>query len=164
MPTIKLRLDTKSLNEAIKELGEYREKLEKYPKNAVRVATEEGVQQARELAMYMNAYDSGELVNGIVAEYGADDTGRIHSTAPHTAFVELGTGVAGSQNPAPENYYPGWQYDVNEHGEAGWWYIGKDGKRHWTKGMPSRPFLYETARLLKEARPFLAERALKEGR
>ena len=26
----------------------------------------------------------------------------------------------------------------------------KDGKRHWTKGMPSRPFMYETAQYLRD--------------
>ena len=29
----------------------------------------------------------------------------------------------------------------------GWWYYDeKQGRKRWTKGMPSRPFMYETAR------------------
>ena len=53
----------------------------------------------------------------------------------------------------------GWKYDVNDHGEAGWWYptdddnliryTAPDGKTYgWTKGMASRPFMYETAKEL----------------
>ena len=33
---------------------------------------------------------------------------------------------------------------VNNHGEKGWFYF-RDGEWHWTKGMPSRPFMYETS-------------------
>ena len=29
-------------------------------------------------------------------------------------------------------------------GEKGWFYF-KNGEWHWTKGMPSRPFMYNTA-------------------
>lgn len=56
------------------------------------------------------------------------------------AFVEYGTGIVGSNNPHP---HP-WAYDVNAHGDDGWIYKGADGKRHWTAGQPSRPFMYKT--------------------
>lgn len=122
----------------------------------LRETTHSGVDEAKNMAMYMNAYDSGDLVNGIVEEY-RDEKGYVHSTAPHTAFVEMGTGIRGQQEPNPNNYYPGWSYDVNEHGEAGWFYI-KDGVKHWTKGMPSRPFLYDTAQMLRRSIAQIAER------
>lgn len=161
MPKIVFSLNPDSINKAIRELKAYTKKVQSAPENAMKTAVEDGVHQAKELAMYMNAYDSGELVNGIVAEYEGNK-GYIHSTAPHTAFVEMGTGIRGAGEPHPENYYPGWEYDVNEHGEAGWYYIGRDGKRHWTKGMPSRPFLYETSVMLKDAIPGIVENELKK--
>ena len=155
-----MTLGKKSISEAIKQLEAYRKKVEKLPENFVKTTVELGVDTAKDLAMYMNAYDSGELVNGIVAEYEGEAKGKIVSTAPHSAFVEMGTGIVGKQNPGQS--IPGWQYDVNEHGEEGWWYIGNDGKKHWTKGMPSRPYMYDTAQLLKQSAPWIVEGEIKK--
>ncbi|MGN1108684.1 MAG: hypothetical protein ACI4RK_04810 [Oscillospiraceae bacterium] len=54
------------------------------------------------------------------------------------------------------------KYDINQHGELGWWYptdsadpnpykyTAKNGTTYaWTRGMPSRPFMYETAQMLR---------------
>lgn len=150
MPTIKVHLSSSGIEQAIREVDEYAEKIAKLGENVTKRLTSDGVKTAQEMAMYMNAYDSGELVGGIVEEYH-DGKGYVHSTAPHTAFVEMGTGVVGQNSPNPNGSYPGWAYDVNSHGEAGWFYVGKDGKRHWTKGMPSRPFMYDTAQIIKES-------------
>ena len=37
---------------------------------------------------------------------------------------------------------------ICDHIEKGWFYF-KNGKWHWTKGMPSRPFMYNTASALR---------------
>ena len=161
MAKISFSLDAESINKAISEFEDYRKKVEELPKNIVTAVTEYGVESAKAMAEYMNAYDSGELVNGIVSEYEGDDTGRIVSTAAHSAFVEMGTGVVGKQSPGIS--IPGWQYDVNEHGEEGWTYLGKDGKWHWTKGMPSRPFMYDTAQVLKQSIPDIIRDELRKG-
>ena len=145
----------------MKELEDYQKKVEGLGPGIVKAATEEGVEEAKNQALYMNAYDSGELVNGILGEV-QDEKGRVMSTAPHSIFVEFGTGIRGKQSPYPVNPPIGWQYDVNEHGEAGWWYTGDDGKKHWTKGMPSRPFMYNTAQILRQSLPWIAEEVLQD--
>lgn len=162
MPTIKVNLTTASLDATIQQLTDYQKRVDELSKRIVQRLTNDGVEQAKEMAMYMNAYDSGELVNGIISEV-SENKGKIISTAPHSAFVEMGTGVVGKNNPNPNNSIPGWVYDVNEHGESGWFYIGKDGRRHWTKGMPSRPFMYDTAKILADSVPYVAESELKRG-
>lgn len=161
MPKIHVKLDATEIDKAVQQVEQYAEKIEKLGENVTKRLTQDGVKTAREMAMYMNAYDSGELVNGIVEEY-REGKGYIHSTAPHTAYVEMGTGVVGQGSPNPNGSYPGWAYDVNSHGEAGWNYIGKDGKLHWTKGMPSRPFLYDTAQILKESVEHVVTEELKK--
>ena len=145
----------------MKELEDYQKKVEGLGPGIVKAATEEGVEEAKNQALYMNAYDSGELVNGILGEV-QDEKGRVMSTAPHSIFVEFGTGIRGKQSPYPVNPPIGWQYDVNEHGEAGWGYTGDDGKKHWTKGMPSRPFMYNTAQILRQSLPWIAEEVLQD--
>ena len=67
----------------------------------------------------------------------------VYTDCPWAKYVEFGTGITGSQNPHQNASVSGWKYDVNEHGESGWFYY-RDGEWHWTKGMPSRPFMYET--------------------
>lgn len=162
MPKIKLSLSLRSIQSAIEEVKSYQKKVNALDEKLVKRLTEYGVEEAKNYALYMNAYDSGELVNGIIAEY-REGKGYIVSTSPHSAFVEMGTGIRGKQDPNPYNYLPGWTYDVNEHGEDGWFYVGKDGKRHWTKGMPHRPYMYETAQALKKSAAWVAEKELKEG-
>lgn len=77
----------------------------------------------------------------------------------YAMFVEFGTGVVGEDNPHPNPSMSNWIYDINEHGESGWWYQSRENDPNptkyitksgqwlaWTKGMPSRPFMYLTWR------------------
>lgn len=73
----------------------------------------------------------------------------VYTNCPYAAYVEFGTGVIGENSPHPDTSIAGWKYDINDHGEAGWIYF-KDGKRHWTNGMPARPFMFETAQYLSD--------------
>lgn len=147
MPNIKLKLNSQSIDQALKELKAYQKKVDAAGENLTHSLTEQGVALAQLNALFMSAYDKGELVNGIESQYQGTK-GYVKSTAPHSAFVCFGTGLRGAQSPHPEPGLAGWRYDVNEHGEAGWWYW-KDGEWHWTAGMPSRPFMYDTARMLR---------------
>jgi hypothetical protein len=62
----------------------------------------------------------------------------------YAMYIEYGTGIVGKQNPPhPDPQIP-WGHDVNNYGDSGWTYKGKDGKYHWTKGQKSRPFMYNT--------------------
>lgn len=153
--------DRASVRAALEQVEAYRDKVSELPEKLVEKLTKDGAEIAQEMAIFMEAYDTGELVRGIVPEV-REKSGSIVSTAPHSAFVEMGTGIRGAENPNPNNYLPGWTYDVNQHGEKGWWYTGRDGKRHWTQGMPHRPFMYETAKKLRENLPSVARELMKE--
>ena len=165
MKTLKLKLSEKSIDEAIQYTQSYGRKVSKSGEKLTRLLTEQGVSLAQQNASYMDIYDSGELVNGIKAEYvggfgTATSIGKVHSTARHSAFCEFGTGVVGMGSPHPDPM-PGWVYDVNEHGEEGWWYYNGQGERRWTKGMPSRPYMYDTAKMLRNIVVVKAEEVLK---
>ena len=107
-----------------------------------------GVETAKMKVRQYNAVYTGELLNSINYEQGAviqsGATWIVYTGCDWAKFVEFGTGIVGKQNPHPDTGIIGWKYDVNDHGEAGWFYY-LDGKWHWTKGMPSRPFMYETS-------------------
>lgn len=159
MSKFKATLSEKSLKNMLKQVVKYREKVEGASTELVTMLTEQGVSIAKLNASYMNIYDSGELMNNIDSRYDGK-IGKIVSGATHSAFCEFGTGVVGkgSQHPDPP---PGWVYDVNEHGEEGWWYYNDQGEKRWTKGMPSRPYMYDTARMLRNLVGPMGEEVMK---
>lgn len=147
MPKITFRLG--EIDRAIKEVKEYRNSLVAKADRLTRLLTEQGVSLAQLNASYMNIYDKGDLMNGIISRYDGK-IGLVVSTAKHSVFCEFGTGVVGSGSPHPNVAILGWKYDINNHGELGWWYPADDGTYHWTAGMPSRPYMYETAKMLRQ--------------
>lgn len=106
-----------------------------------------GAEVAKAEIYNMDAVYTGELYQSIGYKRGTviqnGSQWIVFTDCPWAIFVEFGTGAVGSANPHPDTSIVGWKYDVNEHGEEGWFYF-KDGEWHWTKGMPSRPFMYET--------------------
>ena len=159
MSKFNVRLSVKSIDGLLSQIDSYEKKVEKAGSELTIRLTEQGVSIAQQNAAYMNVYDSGELVNKIDSQYEGDK-GKVVSGAAHSAFCEFGTGVVGkgSQHPEP---MPGWTYDVNEHGEEGWWYYDDQGNKRWTKGMPSRPYMYDTARMLRNMVEPMAKEVLK---
>lgn len=51
-------------------------------------------------------------------------------------LIEFGFGYTGFLN--TEEVVEGWQYDVNEHGYKGWYYMDSNGQVHWTNGLEGR--------------------------
>lgn len=152
---ISFTLSPSSINNAIQEIRKYQSEITyKCQKLAQRLA-EEGVYIARVKIAEYDAIYTGELLESINSEYGGviQDGGKwiIYTGCEYAPFVEFGTGIIGSQSPHPDTSLVNWKYDVNEHGEAGWFYFNeRDGQWHWTKGMQSRPFMYETGQVLRE--------------
>jgi len=160
MPTkITFGLSKREVADAIKQIEQIKRELPVKVKELVRRLTEEGKVIAKLKVEQMNAEYTGLLkdqIDGYFSESAG--IGLIHTgSAWYAAFVEFGTGVVGQGSPHPVAEANGWRYDVNDHGEAGWYYptddpnliryTASDGKTFgWTKGMASRPFMYETAK------------------
>lgn len=150
MRKIKLTLNPKSIDNAIRELEQYKRELKQRVNELVEALTDYGVEIAKVQIREFDAVYTGELESSIVGYFSPTwGVGIIKAGAPYAVYVEFGTGVVGKDFPHPEP--DGWKYDVNNHGEAGWWYFNdRDGKWHWTTGMESRPFMYHTARILEQ--------------
>ncbi len=144
---ITAKLSAESLRKAAAEVRAYKARIEKL---AVEL-TAELAAQGKQIALVEAAdiRDTGKLLSSIVEEHSGN-YGYVKCKCGYAVYVEFGTGVVGSRKPHPDISIAGWKYDVNGHGELGWWYPGKDGKYHWTKGMPSRPFMYNTAQQLRK--------------
>lgn len=156
-----MTLDPKSIKQALKEIEECKRQLVEALTELTKTLQEQGVRIAKMQVASFDALDSGELEHSIFGYYDEQSRiGYIIAGAPHAFYVEYGTGIVGAENPHPEAGEARWQYDVNHHGTGGWWYPSENGwyqpkdsdvKLAWTKGMPSRPFMYNTFIWLQEA-------------
>lgn len=104
-------------------------------------------------------------------------TSGIRNTDPKWTYHEYGTGVIGSQFPHVSEVLKkaGWKYDVNQHGETGWWYptnesdpnpykwrTEEDELRAWTKGLVAERCFYDALERAKERLPDIAEEVFKK--
>lgn len=139
-------LSTKEIQEAIKQVEAYKIHLNKKCQLLVQALTDKGVDIAKVNVRSLGAFYTGELEESIHGYYSPTlNTGIIYAGTWYAVYVEFGTGIKGSEASHPLSGKTGWYYDINNHGEAGWVYYNEnDGSYHWTDGMPSRPFMYDT--------------------
>ncbi len=144
-----MKLTTRSIENAIREVQQYKQTLDERVKALIKELVDKGVEIAKAQIRELGAVYTGELEGSITGFFDEElGVGIIRTDCPYAVYVEFGTGIVGKHNPhpAPE----GWKYDINEHGEKGWWYFNeRDNKWHWTMGMASRSFMYNTLQLLK---------------
>ena len=118
--------------------------------------SEKGVEIARANVTKLDAIFTGELINSLHSEKGSISKGTaifyIVTDSKHAAFVEFGTGQLGMEGGYPYPFPEGVQWNYNSGrtifeispGQYGWFYK-RDEQWYFTQGMPSRPFMYETA-------------------
>ena len=164
--TIQMDLTEKSINNAIREIQKFQDQLKQGMDDLCNELLEDGIFHAKVQIQSLDAVDTGALMASI--GHGAFDpqtrTGIIYAGSYYALFVEFGTGIVGQDNPHPtvadgtvddfavmgSNGSVYTRYDTNDHGEDGWVYrkVGEN-KYRWTKGMPARPFMYNTYLTLK---------------
>lgn len=161
--TISFGLSEKEIEKAIKTLKVHRKEMESKINELIQVLVDKGVDIARVEVETLGAFDTGNLEESIEGFFNPNTgIGIIKTDVPYAFYVEFGTGINGKGSPHPEANKEGWSYDVNNHGVDGWWYIDKKGKRRWTQGMPSRPFMYNTLIKLQEELPQIVREVFKK--
>ena len=150
MKTIRMSLDLDSIDAAIRKVQAYKKQLEDKINRLIQTLVDYGVGVAKAQVQQLAAVYTGELQNSIEGYFDSSSrVGIIKAGAWYAVYVEFGTGIIGAGSPHPAPASANWIYDVNEHGESGWWYYNdRDGRMHWTQGMESRPFMYYTAHIL----------------
>lgn len=150
-----IRIDINNLStidSAIKELEEYRDSLDGKLDDIVDELRNEGELYAKNQVQEMDNWGTlGELVNSITSDHDGKASAKIYPTIYWAKYVEFGTGLRGTSqsHPLPPS---NWTYSAK-----GWWYPAKPdtpnpktmmfpwGFYAWTWGMPSRPFMWNTA-------------------
>lgn len=152
---MKIKIKLGDTTQAVKSLEAYKQDIRRKTQMLVQRLTDTGVEVAKAKLLSMGANYTGETANSIVGYYNAGLNAGIIRAGAAAMWCEFGTGVVGQSSPHPT--MP-WQYDTNNHGDSGWFYFDEAGQRfRWTKGMPSRPFMYETAKELEKIAPALAK-------
>lgn len=76
-------------------------------------------------------------------------------------FIQFGFGLAGQEKPVEYAVQRGWQYNINNHTEA-WWYWGLNGQKQYTTGQVGYDFFYSVLRKYRKEWKRIAEEALLE--
>lgn len=167
--TIKINaLDPKSIDAAIKQLEEYQKSIDGKMEQLIRLLTKLGLEKARDLV----PIDTGVAQASIIGYVDETEGVGIIRAGGYCKYIEFGTGVKGqnSQHPSPEYlaimrwaYNSGATIFTTKDGREGWYYPADDGTWKFTEGMPSRPFMYETAQYLRKEANRLAKEVFAGG-
>lgn len=166
-------LSQASIKQLKKDLRTYRDDLQRKCRLLAQLLAEKGVSIAKVKIATLGAVFTGELISSVhIEEKGSTKSKTIFAIvvdSKHAAFVEFGTGQMGEEGGYPHPFPPGvdWEYNTGKTifeispGEYGWFYF-RDGEWHFTQGMPSRPFMYETFIELKSIVEKTAREVFKE--
>lgn len=154
-------LSQNSIQNVIKALQSYQDSLTYKCQLLAEKLAEKGVEIARVQIADLDAIFNQDLIKSIHSEYVGSVKGgsvwAVVADSSHAVFVEFGTGVIGKAQPYKGTLPEGvtWEYASGKtirqlaDGRYGWFYKGKDGNWYFTEGMPSRPFMYNTANELR---------------
>ena len=140
MNPINITLSTKSVHQARLELERIRNNIPAAMDNARLELAQMGRDRAE---MFLATSDgTSTLMGSMKVSHGGSYT-SLYTDIPWAVYIEYGTGIVGEQSPHPAPETANWIYDINSHGEAGWFYWIRSGV-HWTKGQIASAFLYTT--------------------
>lgn len=163
-------ISSADFRKAAEEVRKYKENLIEKARLIIKELADYGAIVARTFVVEMDAVDKGNLANSISAYYDeSTNVGFIKANCDYAVFVEFGTGVRGKASPyigdainkVAYRYGDGTHYVMLSDGRVGWFYPADDGTMRFTEGMPSRPFMYETAQELRRRFPEIAREVFK---
>lgn len=169
-------LDAESIDEAIKELEKIKKSVHEAAVEIVKTLTLLGTAKAKELIPVDTGYAQASIL-GYVLDEGR--IGVINASGEYCVYLEFGTGVKGKNNPHPDSdweaeasrltggkytgYLSGKHIFTTKDGRVGWLYPGDDGKLHFTEGIDSQHYMYDTLLYLRSKVADVAKEALANG-
>lgn len=155
MKKITVNLSSKGIDEAIKQLQDYKKSIKEKSQLLIQKLGDYGLEICRAKIVEMDINDTGKLLSTVNGYYNPNlNSGFITVDCDYAVFVEFGTGTRGMGKPYPAGeimaevgyqYMGGTKYVTLLDGRIGWYYPVGDGTWRFTEGLTSRPFMYETA-------------------
>lgn len=171
---------------SLKDISEYKKRLENYPDDLQKVAENIVRRLADEMLGYVLM--NGHAVHSDKNPYGYSKrlqtrrfkskvVGGIYDPSEISAFFEFGTGVMSSSDAHPNEWLEayGWKLNKGGHDEQGWFYPTDesdpnpykhtyDGKLYaWTRGLEPQMIYYKALELAKERFAKIAKEELEKG-
>lgn len=156
---LKATLSVSSLNKLKEQVDAYRDALPQKEQAMLQAIADRGFDLV--LVNLSGIEYTGELINSISTTVNQGQA-SINVNSKHAIYVEFGTGPKGSASPYVHAVdtgisYPymvgdtiGW-YKVKGEWRFGWFYPDEmTGTYRFTEGMPSRPYMYNTAQQLRQ--------------
>ena len=161
---IKVKLDPRSIADAIKKIEEYKADLEKRVRFLLETMVGRGEIIAKAKVVEYKIIHDNDLTKSIRG-FVQGNVGYLHVDDEHAVFFELGTGPVGASDPHP--LHPSYSADG--------WFTRADDKPmdklygwtplesgngyvyYHTYGQKSKPFMYETALKLREEFPAIVK-------
>ena len=145
MPKFKINLNPREIDRLIKDIKQYKRELTEKVNLLIGELTDYGVEVAKAQVRELGAWYTGELESSIEGYFSPSVGVGIIKGAPYAVVLNLYRIVV----KVNLSFSLILREDINGHGESGWWYFNDyTGHPQWTKGIPSRPFMYNTARKL----------------
>lgn len=150
-------LSAQSVRRLQKQLEKYKSDLDKKLERLMNNLAKRGVKTVKDNIKAYGAVGDGDLINSIKSVVEKSDNGNIkvviEADSSHAIYVEFGTGQVGAEHPykgnVPVVYAQGSFIRYNAETNRYFWYYFKNGKWHYTEGMPSRPFMLDSATMLR---------------
>lgn len=148
---IKIKLSEKSIDRAIKQVEKYKTDLNRKADLLVERLADEGYNIILSKIFEFDAIETGAMLNSL--RLNRSNCYATITVGDCAMFVEFGTGPKGEASPYPGSN-PGWKYNsgskiqeytINGVKVVGWFYPDESGGYRFTSGMPSRPFMYQSA-------------------
>ena len=158
-----VKMSMLGINELIKSFENKTKNIENVMTTAINETLEYGKEYIKQEANNIRlpderqAYQESYVVNA--TKIGNQIIGYVKTDNQKATYAENGTGIVGSRH--PNTAIKGWTYDMNKHGEAGWNYMGSDGKMHHTKGIPAQKIYYNASIQMRDKLKELILKALK---
>lgn len=148
---IKVKLSDKGIDKALKQFEQYKQDLNKKANQLVQRLADEGYTTIINKIFEFDAIETGDMLSSVSKK--SNNCYAMLSVGDCAMFVEFGTGPKGEENPYISDSM-GWKYNTGDNIKeyaingvtvTGWFYPDGSGGYRFTSGMPSRPFMYETA-------------------
>lgn len=150
-------LSARSVKRLQRDLKKYQKDLNKKVEELMDCIGKRGIKVVKQNIRIYGAVMDGDLIDSI--KYHVEKTDNknlkvvIEADSSHAIYVEFGTGQVGAEHPykgnVPVVYAQGSFIRYNAETNRYFWYYFKNGKWHYTEGMPSRPFMLDSATMLR---------------
>lgn len=157
---LEFQLSKASVQKTKEAILQYQKTYRKTMEDIMKQVAKDSEKYARKKLIEYGAFYSGHTYNSIYILISSYNRFKLHFGGA-SSYIEYGTGIVGKQNPHPKASELGITYDVNSHGYDGWYYYDDvSHKIKKTLGMPSRPFINDTRKYMKNRFNYLVKKHL----